>query len=52
MDAGDNIVFIHEGRKWWQGTKDELLDNDNAELNDFIFASGLMRQVRKSLKGR
>jgi phospholipid/cholesterol/gamma-HCH transport system ATP-binding protein len=52
MEAGDNIVFIHEGRLGWQGTKDQLLDSDNTQLNDFIFASGLMRQVRASIKGR
>lgn len=51
METGENIVFIHQGRKWWQGDKDQLLDSDNRELNDFIFASGLMRQVRKALKG-
>jgi phospholipid/cholesterol/gamma-HCH transport system ATP-binding protein len=51
METGENIVFIHQGRKWWQGDKDQLLESDNKELNDFIFASGLMRQVRKALKG-
>lgn len=51
MDTGDNIVFIHEGKMWWEGSKDELLQTDNKELNDFIFASGLMRQVKKSLIG-
>jgi phospholipid/cholesterol/gamma-HCH transport system ATP-binding protein len=51
METGENIVFIHQGRKWWQGDKDQLLESDNRELNDFIFASGLMRQVRKALKG-
>ncbi|MBL8000901.1 MAG: ATP-binding cassette domain-containing protein [Flavobacteriales bacterium] len=52
METGENIVFIHQGRKWWQGDKDQLLDSENKELNDFIFASGLMRQVRKAIKGR
>jgi phospholipid/cholesterol/gamma-HCH transport system ATP-binding protein len=51
MESGDNIVFIHQGRKWWQGAKDDLFANDNKELNDFIFASGLMRTVRKAVKG-
>lgn len=51
MGSGDNIVFIHQGRKWWQGTKDELFHNDNKELNEFIFASGLMRTVRKAVTG-
>ncbi len=51
MESGDNILFIHEGKGWWQGTRQELLESDNKELNEFIFASGLMRQVKKAMKG-
>ena len=52
METGDNIFFIHQGQLWWKGTRDEMLLSDNKELNEFIFASGLMRQVRKAMKGR
>lgn len=51
MGTGDNIFFIHQGRLWWKGTRDELLTSDNKELNEFIFAGSLMRQVRKAMKG-
>lgn len=50
MEAGDNIVFIHNGRAWWKGTREQLLASENKELNEFIFASGLMRQVRTAMK--
>ncbi len=50
MEAGDNILFIHEGKAWWQGTRQQMLDSDNRELNDFIFASGLMRKVKEAAK--
>ena len=52
MEVGENIMFIHKGRLWWKGTKDELLDSDNVELNEFIFAGGLMLQVRKAITGK
>jgi phospholipid/cholesterol/gamma-HCH transport system ATP-binding protein len=52
METGENTVFIHEGRKWWQGTREELLMSENKELNEFIFASGLMRQVKKAMMGK
>ncbi|MBX2979907.1 MAG: ATP-binding cassette domain-containing protein [Flavobacteriales bacterium] len=52
METGENIVFIHKGRNAWSGTRDQLLRSDNQELNDFIFAGSLMRQVRDSLKGK
>lgn len=50
MEAGDNLLFIHDGRAWWQGSRQELLESDNPELNAFIFASGLMRQVKAAMK--
>ncbi len=50
METGDNILFIHEGKAWWKGTRDELLDSDNPELNDFLFAGGLMKRLKSSLR--
>lgn len=50
METGENIIFIHQGRKWWQGSRDELLTSDNKELNDFIFAGSLMRRVRDTMQ--
>jgi phospholipid/cholesterol/gamma-HCH transport system ATP-binding protein len=52
FETGDNIVFIHDGHMWWSGSKEELLNSDNEELNAFIFASGLMRIVKKSMSGK
>ena len=39
FEIGEKIVFIHEGRKEWEGTKEEIADSDNKNLNDFIFSS-------------
>lgn len=46
MGIGDNIIFIYKGEKWWEGSKDEILMSDNKELNDFVFASKLAKQIR------
>ena len=42
------IIFIYQGRKWWEGTKDDILDTDNKELEAFIFASAMARKVRNN----
>jgi len=52
MDTGENILFIHEGRVGWKGARSELVRSDNTALNEFIFASALMREVREALKRR
>lgn len=46
MEIGDTIIFIYQGRKWWEGTKDDILATDNKELEEFIFASAMARKVR------
>ncbi|MDE5707080.1 MAG: ATP-binding cassette domain-containing protein [Alistipes sp.] len=46
MEIGEKIVYIHEGRKWWEGTKDEILQADNPELNAFVFASAMAKRAR------
>ncbi len=48
MVIGEKIVFIYQGHKEWEGTKDEVMDTHNQRLNDFVFASDLFRKVRKA----
>ena len=49
MEIGEKIVYIHQGKKWWEGTKEEILHADNKELNDFVFASAMAKRAKKSL---
>lgn len=46
MGIGDKIIYIYHGKKWWEGTKEEILHSENAELNDFVFASKLAKRLR------
>ncbi|MCQ2196339.1 MAG: ATP-binding cassette domain-containing protein [Bacteroidaceae bacterium] len=47
MGIGENIVFISEGRKAWQGSKDEIMTSTNERLNSFIFASDLFKKIKE-----
>jgi len=46
MGIGEHIIFIHEGCKEWQGSKDDIFTSTNQKLNDFIFASELFKKVK------
>lgn len=46
MGIGDKIIFIYEGQKWWEGTKEDVLHSDNKEFNSFVFASALTRKIK------
>lgn len=48
MGIGESIIFICEGRKEWQGTKDDVIASDNEKLNDLVFASDLFRKVKEA----
>ena len=49
MEIGEKIVFIHEGKKWWEGTKHDILHSDNRELNDFVFASAMAKRAKANM---
>lgn len=46
MGIGEKISFIFEGCKEWEGTKDDVFTSTNERLNNFIFASDLLRKVK------
>lgn len=46
MGIGDKIDFIFEGNKEWEGTKADIFTSTNERLNDFIFASDLLKKVK------
>lgn len=48
MNIGENIIFIKEGIKEWQGSYKEVITSNNKALNDFIFASDLFRKVKEA----
>jgi len=46
MEIGDQILLLHQGKKAWEGNKDEVLESDNELIQDFIFASPFLRKLR------
>ena len=49
MEIGQKSVYIYKGRKWWEGTKEDILHTDNRELNDFVFASAMAKRAKKAI---
>ena len=47
MGIGDSIIFIYQGHKEWEGNKDQVFSATNKRLNDFIFASDLLKKVKE-----
>ena len=46
MEIGDSIAYINNGQISWTGNKEELLQSDNEQLNNFVFASKLFKRLK------
>ena len=49
MEASDFIHFVHQGQIAWHGPTSEILTAKSEALNEFIFASKIMRELRKTV---
>jgi len=47
IEIGDKISFIYKGQLCWEGSKDEILTTDNEEINKFVYATELLRRLKK-----
>jgi phospholipid/cholesterol/gamma-HCH transport system ATP-binding protein len=48
MGIGENIMFIYQGEKLWEGNKNDVIHSGVKELDDFVFAN----KVMLSMKGK
>lgn len=47
MEIGEKIVFLKNGLKAWEGSKDTIFKTDNTSVTDFVYSSNLFKKVRK-----
>ncbi len=53
MNIGDHILFLSDGNLAWEGDKTQILNTDNKPLNEFLFSSEILRQVKEqAMKGK
>ena len=43
-----NILFLKNGVKAWQGNKDEMFVTENEAVVDFVYSSNLFKKVREA----
>ncbi|GGK33447.1 phosphonate ABC transporter ATP-binding protein [Yeosuana aromativorans] len=47
MEIGEKIVFLKDGLKEWEGSKDTIFKTDNTAVTNFVYSSELMKKVRQ-----
>ncbi|TSJ41519.1 ABC transporter ATP-binding protein [Fluviicola chungangensis] len=50
IEIGESVIFINQGQNWWQGDRKSIIMTDNKEINDFVFASDFMKEIKETLK--
>ncbi len=48
MGIGDNIIYIYQGHKEWEGCSADIMGSTNERLTDFIFASDLLKKMKQN----
>ena len=49
IEIGDNINFIYKGRNVWNGDKNDIIQTDHKEINEFVYASKFMQAIKGKL---
>lgn len=47
MESGDNIVYMYQGNKQWQGSSKDIIFSEDEKLNSFIFASEFLAKAKE-----
>ena len=50
IEIGDSVIFINKGQNWWQGDRRSIITTDNQEINDFVFASDFMKEIKEKMR--
>ena len=48
MEIGDKIIFLEDGLKKWEGSKNNIFKTDNKAVTDFVYSSTLYKKIRDS----
>jgi phospholipid/cholesterol/gamma-HCH transport system ATP-binding protein len=47
MEIGDHIIYLHQGRKQWEGSNKDIIFSKDELLNKFIFASEFLQDAKE-----
>jgi len=47
MEIGQKIVFLRNGLKEWEGSKEDIFSTENEAVTNFVYSSDLFKKVRE-----
>jgi phospholipid/cholesterol/gamma-HCH transport system ATP-binding protein len=49
FEIGESIMFLYEGKNWWQGDKHSIMRTNNKEVMDFVYASKFLKELKAKM---
>ena len=49
LEIGENIIYLKNGKKEWEGDKNSIVTSDNQALLDFVFSSKIFKMAREAM---
>lgn len=49
LEMGDYILYIKDGVKAWEGSKEDLLKTDDENINEFVYSSEIFKKIKKTM---
>lgn len=49
LEIGENIMFLENGYKAWEGNKDSIITTSSKEVTEFVYASKFMRDYKERM---
>ena len=49
MEIGENILLLEQGKMAWTGHKDEIMNSENENIDNFIFASPFLKKLKSGM---
>ena len=48
LQVGDHIIYLADGKKAWEGTKEDVITTEHEDFVNFVFSSELFKKIRKA----
>ena len=50
MEIGENIIFLKDGIKEWDGTNKNIYNADNIHFDEFVYSSQILKKAKELMK--
>ncbi len=47
LEIGDKVIFIYQGCKCWEGSREDIMKSENEALNNFVFATNMAKKIKE-----